>query len=248
MQIAGLLPEAEVIYDLVHTDFKQKKAGLNAFVLKLIAAAAMLCDHVAVVFVGSNYIMRAIGRIAFPIFAYFVAEGYLKTRDAKKYALRLLVFSLVAQVPYALAFGGELYKPNVIFTLFLGLIAIYIIDKGDSIIKFIIPMVLAVTAELIGSDHGAFGVVMVIVFYIGATKMIKLIWAAFLILIMQTVIVLQYQNFNGQYLIFLFYLIPICILCLYNGEKGTNNLAGKWFFYLFYPLHLLLIWLLNIML
>ena len=76
---------------------KKKGLGLNALALKLIAAAAMLCDHTAVVFFNGNYAMRAAGRLAFPIFAFFIAEGYLYTRDVKKYTLRLALFAILAQ-------------------------------------------------------------------------------------------------------------------------------------------------------
>ncbi len=224
---------------------EQESAVLSAFVLKIIAAAAMLTDHVAVAFFNSNYAMRATGRIAFPIFAYFIAEGYFRTRSVKKYAIRLFIFSLIAQAPYVLAFGSEIYKPNVIFTLFLGLIAVYVYDHGDNAFKIIVPLGIALLAELIGSDHGAFGVFMVIIFASTKDNKKKLLWASVLVIVMQATILLQYGSINMRYLMFLFYLLPMGLLYLYNGKKGAAGSFAKWFFYAFYPLHLFLIWLLK---
>ncbi len=224
----------------------KRNTVLNAFVLKIIAAVAMLSDHVAYVFLDGNYAIRAFGRLAFPIFAFFIAEGYRYTKDVKRYAIRLFVFALVAQVPYALAFGKPFYEPNVIFTLFLALMAIWAFDKGNEIAKMSALIAAGVLAELTGSDHGAFGVVMVFLFYIGTDRKKKLISAGVLILLVTAFALIQLKSFNRYALIYLFYLIPLGLLYFYNGKRGPHGFIPRWFFYIFYPLHLLMIALINI--
>jgi len=223
----------------------QRKFGINAFALKIIAAAAMLIDHVAYVFLDGNFAMRSVGRLAFPIFAFFIAEGYIYTRDVKRYAIRLFAFSLVAQVPYYLAFGDKFYQPNVIFTLFLGLVAIYAYDKGKGALKLIVPLAAAVLAEVSGSDHGSFGVMMVFLFYTAGNMKRKLIFAGLLIVFVAAFAVIQLNELNKYALMYLFYLVPLVLLYFYNDTKGPGGKFSKWFFYVFYPLHLLLIWLIN---
>ena len=224
----------------------RQKTGLNAFVLKLIAAAAMLSDHVAYVFLDGNYAVRAFGRLAFPIFAFFVAEGYRYTKDVKKYAVRMLVFALIAQAPYALAFGKPFYEPNVIFTLLLALLAVWAFDKGNEVVKVSGFIAAAVLAELTGSDHGAFGVVMVFLFFIGTDMKKKLMSAGILILLVTAFAMIQIHTFSKYALMYLFYLAPLVLIYFYNGKRGPHGFIPRWFFYIFYPLHLLIIALINI--
>ena len=224
----------------------KRKTGLNAFVLKLIAAAAMLADHVAYVFLDGNYAIRAFGRLAFPIFAFFVAEGYRHTKDVKRYALRMLIFALIAQAPYALAFGKPFYEPNVIFTLFLALLAIWAFDKGNEIVKISVLVGAGVLAEFTGSDHGAFGVVMVFLFFIGTDMKKKLMSAGILIFFVTVFAVIQLNAFDRYALMYLFYLLPLALIYFYNGKRGPHGFIPRWFFYIFYPLHLLIIALINI--
>lgn len=226
-------------------NLEYKKRGISTNLLKVIAACAMLCDHIAVVFFESQYIMRSIGRLAFPIFAFLIVEGYIHTSDVKKYAIRLFAFSLVAQIPYVLAFSGKAYSPNVIFTLFLGLVSIYILDTSESTSKFMVPIALALIAELLSSDHGAFGVMMIIIFYMYKPMKKKIIAGAILIICMQALIIIGNKNIDKYSFIMLFYLAPLILIYLYNGRKGLTNKISKWFFYIFYPLHLILIWLIN---
>ena len=108
----------------------------------------MLIDHTAHVFFPAAIYMRCIGRIAFPIFAFMIAEGYIKTKSVGWYLFRLLVFSLLAQVPYSLMLGNyDSIQLNVIFTLMLGLASIFSIENGNRFIAFIAPLSFALIAE-----------------------------------------------------------------------------------------------------
>lgn len=104
---------------------------MSAFVLKLIACVTMFIDHIGyAIFNGSSW-FNYIGRLAFPIFAFQISEGYIHTRSIKKYLLRLFLFALVSQIPFMLFHSiiSEGFYLNVIFTLLFGLISIVIYDK-----------------------------------------------------------------------------------------------------------------------
>ena len=103
---------------------------MSAFVLKIIALISMTCDHSSYVIFGHFSFLNYIGRLAFPIFAFQISEGYIHTKNLKKYLLRLFVFALISQIPFMLftsIYSSNLYL-NIFFTLFLGLIAITIFD------------------------------------------------------------------------------------------------------------------------
>ena len=121
------------------------KRGINGSTLKWIAALSMLVDHFAVVFrrgsilagsplltSGQYYFLRGVGRLAFPIYAFLLAEGFFHTRSVEKYLLRLLLFGLISEIPFDLAFESawlDMSYQNVFFTLFLGLLAVYLWDR-----------------------------------------------------------------------------------------------------------------------
>ena len=103
---------------------------MSAFILKIIALITMTCDHISYVIFKKFSYLNYIGRIAFPIFAFQISEGYIHTKNLKKYLLRLFVFALISQAPYALyrsAFFAS-FSLNVFFTLFLGLIGIILFE------------------------------------------------------------------------------------------------------------------------
>lgn len=221
---------------------------LSGTTLKWIAVISMLIDHTAEVLINHNaaltdpiwaqiyVLMRGIGRIAFPIYAFLLVEGFLNTRDVKKYLARMLTFAVVSEIPFDLAvFHTPFYwgYQNVFFTLVLGLLALAgenVVHQsvgtfaGTGLWKQALALILCVgTAQLINCDYGAFGVFFIILLYmtrydkktqtvLGA---ISLIW-----------------EFPG-----ILAFIPIR---LYNGTRG--RCGNRYFFYAFYPAHLLALW------
>jgi len=106
--------------------------GINAFVLKSIAIVTMLTDHVGAGLYPSQLWMRAVGRLAFPIFAFLLCEGYFHTRSVKRYAIRLGVFALISEIPFDLLHGGKLFDAgyqNIFFTLLISLLTMYFMDR-----------------------------------------------------------------------------------------------------------------------
>ncbi len=207
----------------------------------------MLIDHTAHMFFPTDIYLRCIGRLAFPIFAFMVAIGYSKTRNVKKYIVRMLIFALIAQIPYVYMIGDFKNIPfNVIFTLLFGLISIYAIDKGKPLYAITIPIVLALLAEFGGFDHSAFGVFMVIaLYYTKDSKILRNITSSILILLFTSTYLFTMGLNSFVWIIILFYLFAIPVINLYNGEKGISNTYTRWFFYVFYPGHILILVLLK---
>ncbi len=105
---------------------------MTSFALKIIAIVSMFCDHFGDAYIGSFSFFNLIGRIAFPIFAFQISEGFIHTKSIKKYFLRLGIFALISQIPFWLFvhkfLGTNDLSLNVFFTLFLGLLGIYLYD------------------------------------------------------------------------------------------------------------------------
>lgn len=190
--------------------------------------------------------LNYIGRIAFPIFAYQITEGYIHTRSFKKYFFRLLLFALISQFPFALFYSifSTTYVLNVFFTLLLGLFCIYIWDRTPS--KFLslsIIAVLLLLAEFTNMDYGYWGVLVVFVFYLCKNNKFALLLSFISLLILKYLPNIITYNFYYKYILFfIFTLLSIIPILLYNGKQGRKI---KYFLYVFYPVHLLLLYLLN---
>lgn len=223
---------------------------MSGSILKIIACIAMLLDHTAafvpdeipgineILFtLGSKevtlrYIMRAVGRMAFPIFAFLITEGFEHTRDRRKYGFNLLLFALISEIPFNLACSCEFffYRQNVFFTLFLGYLALCCVERyrGCRDKKVLMALVsLFVVSIFLRADYGCFGFGFIILLYLlKSNKLLMSIVGA---------CVLPSRWIGG--LAF----IPIC---MYNGKRGfATGLVGKYLFYIFYPAHLLLLYL-----
>lgn len=230
---------------------------MNSFVLKIIAVIAMTLDHIGAAFfpLGSGFqpydiLLRTVGRLTMPIMCFFIGEGYRKTRDRKKYAIRLFVFALISEIPYRLFFEEEI---NVMFTLFIGFCGLWASDvlkdtmKSDS---FRVPVYLlsVIAALLIDSDWGYIGVLLIYAFYHGRESRAKAVLYplsvyAFVLLTayIEALFVNGFGTFYINYIQFAGCL-SIPLLMAYNGNKGPSL---KYLFYVYYPLHLVILWAVN---
>lgn len=218
---------------------------MSSFVLKMIAIIAMLFDHIGYVIFNKFTFMNCIGRLAFPIFAFQMAKGYSHTKNLKKYFFRLFIFAIISQIPYILflsAFNGGFHL-NILFTLILGLISITIYEKLDNKYLGIFLVVLCcIIAQYFYFDYGWFGIATIFIFHIFKDK------KAFMNL---SFILMAFIYYFSKYLISLnliyLFIIFFCILALipinlYNKKKGKNI---KYLFYIFYPLHLIVLYILS---
>ena len=208
---------------------------INTFTLKMIAIVSMLIDHMGAILFPQYIILRYIGRIAFPIYTYTLVEGFMHTRDIKKYMVRLGMFALLSEIPFDLAFRGSviyIQKQNVFFTLFLGVLMLYLLLKSRNRIQSA-ALVLAILllSEFLRTDYSSMGLLMILCFYVFRdNKVMKLLGvAAINVFLMGRV-----QVFAIPALIF---------IALHNGEQGPKC---KKFFYGFYPVHLLALYLISV--
>ena len=210
------------------------KFGINTFTLKMIAIVAMLIDHVGAVLLPQYRILRLIGRIAFPIFTYTLVEGFIHTHDVKKYMTRMGILALISEIPFDLAFTGKILEfghQNVFFSLFLGLLMLYLMAKApDELRSLLCVLVILFVARYLRVDYGYNGLLMVFWYYhYRDNNLMKILGIAFINAFLM----------GGSQVYALFALIPIL---LHNGERGPKC---KGFFYGFYPVHLLVIYFIN---
>ena len=206
------------------------RAGLSGFSLKFIAIVAMTIDHVGAVFFPTAYILRFIGRLTLPIMAFLISEGYFHTRNKKKYFFRLLLFGLISQFPFSMAFSTS--SGNIMFTL-----ALSVLDS-QKFRFFKIPVVCCLIFLTCFCDWPIFGILYVIFFnrYRGDFRMQCVAFSLISIAMMLVFASSYLMHPAGLYHLGVFMALPI--LSLYNGERGHDS---RWLFYLFYPLHLLAI-------
>ncbi len=205
--------------------------SLDSFQLKCIAILSMAIDHIGAVFFPDVILLRGIGRLAFPIFSFLLAEGFFHTGDLRRYLLRLGVFALLSEIPYDLAFHGtvlEFGHQNVFFTLAASLFVLYGMKKvQEESLKVLILLGGMGICEWFGTDYGFLGVLLPVIYAQFRDRFrLKLILGAFWNFLWQPGI--QYLGALAA--------LPIA---LYNGERGRKM---KYLFYLFYPVHLLVLY------
>lgn len=223
--------------------------GLNRNQLKYIAIITMIIDHIAWFFIPSSSFAysfcRFIGKLTAPIMCYFLVEGYKYTSSKTKYLMRLSAFSVISQFAFSLAFFNKLFvfKFNMIFTLLLCFIVLLSYEKiKNKIVKRWIILALIIFSYY--CDWGIFAPLWVLSFYTFKENTLKQALSysinTIIAIIVKYIIIVVYPW--NQILIQLGLLLFIPVLYLYNGEKGKSSKFNKWFFYIFYPLHLLLLY------
>lgn len=226
------------------------KLSLNRNQLKYLAILAMVVDHVAWAFVPKatllGQLMHFFGRITGPVMAFFLAEGYLHTRSVKKYALRLALFALISWPPFCFFEKGIWFGPyfSVIYTLLLGLLAIIIFDRTTLPRWLKLVLIGLVCVASIYSDWSGFVVLWPFCLVIYRDDPKEKWLRFFLIAAVYAFFMLPY-GWKNLYRIGVF--VPALLLrYCYNGEPGSRHPFHKWFFYVFYPAHLLVLDLIKI--
>lgn len=217
---------------------------MSSFVLKLIAIITMSFDHTGNVMIGHFSWMNLIGRIAFPLFIFQLLEGYKHTKNFKKYLIRMILFAVIAQIPFMMflsTYQDDIGGLNIFFTLSLGLLSIYCFDKiPNKMIGFIGSAAFIFLGELLKVDYGSFGVALIFIMYLLRTfhnKTIFTIGYIVVYILHYIPLYITYQNIAYLYLM-LCCMVPIIFMNLYNGKKGPSM---KYLFYLFYPIHLVIL-------
>lgn len=243
-----------------------KKSSLTGSHLKWIAILTMLIDHIGAAllelgllpkiadavlgghsfdYVMEDYlfwyrfddILRAIGRLAFPLFCFLLVEGFLHTKNVKKYALRLGIFALISEIPFDLTFNGKLLEAsyqNVFFTLFIGLLVLIGLNYFQetlpahiSWLRFVVALTGILLAIFLRTDYDAFGIMLIFLLYeFRNIKKLQCIAGAVLML---------FNSTTGC--------LAFLLVWFYNGERGKQ--LPKYVFYAFYPVHLILLFLIR---
>lgn len=224
---------------------------LSGSMLKLLAILIMAIDHTAAFWLwGMSWchdswftlghreislyvVMRMIGRLAFPIFAFLIVEGFLHTHNRWKYGRNLLLFALLSEIPWNLVSSDRFFYSgqNVFFTLFFGYLGLCALEKFQSDFrrKALSLLALLLLSIVFRADYGCAGFGFILMLYLlrNDRLMMAVIGCCFL---------------TARWIAGLAF-IPIC---MYNGRRGfIQGVFGKYLFYLFYPLHLLALYLLR---
>lgn len=215
---------------------------MNVLILKSVALATMIIDHYGAIFQSGENIYRIIGRIAFPVYCFLLVEGFFHTSDVKKYGKRLLLFAIVSEIPFDLAFYGKVgfVHQNIFFTLFIGLAAIYFIDNKEGKYNFNKSLVIAVAgilAMVFSVDYNIMGVIYILSFYFTRSfpRKKQMLYMAG-IMLFTNLMSSPLQQFS---------LLALPFIYFYNGEQGLKNKFLQIMFYAAYPLHLLLFYFLK---
>ena len=245
---------------------KEKVGGLSSFGLHVLAMVFMLCDHSWATLFPQWEWLTCIGRLAFPIFAFMIAEGFYYTRNRWKYLLRLVTCAIISEIPFNLMMGGTVFYPmdqNVLWTFVLALLLMMGIEKARSLNRIWLTALVSLLAIELGwivgmvtmVDYYGFGVLMVFVFYFlrrdpeGGTKNIFVFLGQLVLLYLiceegisgytYQVTVFGLDIYFARQTLAVFALIPIW---LYKGRKGYDAPWFRRFCYGFYPAHILVLY------
>lgn len=238
---------------------KRKWYEFDSAMLHILAMVFMLSDHSWSTLFPSHRWMTGIGRIAFPIFAFMIVEGYHHTHNLKKYITRMFIFALISEIPFDLMVDGVLFYPfhqNVMWTFLIALFCMWVIDKAKAKEKWWLTVIVALLMSVVGAilgfacfvDYYGVGVLTVLVFYFFRGKKWWCYAGQFVLMYWLNVELLggfyyPVTIFGIEFEIIeqglaLIALIPIW---LYRGRQGYHSKLFQYFCYAFYPGHMLLL-------
>lgn len=211
--------------------------------LKLLACITMLIDHLGAVFFPDAQILRIIGRLSYPLYAFLLVEGIHYTRSPLKYGLRLLLVAIVTEYPYDLLFRGEFTwaKNSVMVTLLLGFGAGVCMKDKPLWKQAILALPFVLLGRYANGTYGMYGVVMIVMFC--ATR--NLPYRAAAQFILMVLLSLRMAGFPARLGTQIFAIAGMIPIALYSGEKKSRNRALQWGFTLFYPVHIMIILLIK---
>ena len=249
--------------------------GIDSFTLHILAILFMTLDHSwNVFFVNQNQIwMNLLGRLAFPIFAFMLVEGFYKTENRSKYLKRIFIFAVISEIPFNLLLSTSIFGSpsiffpynNVLWTFGIALYMLVLIEKiknKDNLPvtvkifgKIIISILAMFITHLIGSDYLEYGIMTVLVFYFFRSRK----WWNFVaqVILLTWINIFLIPRYDFSFYLFgnkiyapvqSFAIFSLVFIWLYNGKQGIHNKITKYMFYSFYPLHLLLIVMIYIFL
>lgn len=216
----------------------------------------MLIDHIGCILIPGNSDLRAIGRLSFPLFCFLIVNGFYHTKNKYNYLIRMGIFALISEIPYDLAIHNKIMdfsSQNVFITLFSGLLLIICCEKIKEKINniflkymFYLTLLFAIgyTTTLLNSDYKWYGILLIFLFYLTYGIKIKNKILMSLSIIFSSILYYKAYNSNLQ----LIAIFASIFIFLFEDKKVTLNKWVKWFMYIFYPLHLMILYILRSML
>lgn len=224
---------------------------ITSFLLKVTAVMFMIVDHIGKVFYPYNIYLTLLGKISFPIFAFQITQSYANTKSKQKFIYKLLFFAFISQIPFSLMASTITSNKglNVLFTYAFCLIAITILKKNLKFGLLNLFLLILLNQKIIRFDYGIFAIILIFNFYylnIKNAKKIELILSTISICFLKYIIYIIQDGkiYTERYLLeALFTSLAIIPICMYNKKEGIKC---KYLFYIIYPLHMLLIYLIYV--
>lgn len=228
----------------------RSKIGFSSADLRYLAIVLMLTDHIWLALrPPQGFWMTCIGRLAFPIFAFLIAEGFHHTSDRRRYALRLFVCGLITEIPYDVFISSTFFNmrsQNVLFTLLFGLLALWLFQwarERGGVKHYLLACMgfaaLYVAADRLGVSYGGLGMTMVVMF--GLLRGVKhsILWQLLCLAVLNFLIPGRMMQLGSiPFSIQNFGTLAIVLIALYNGARGAKSKALQYGAYLFYPVHM----------
>lgn len=227
-----------------------KKKRINGYQIKIIAFISMAIDHFAVIFFNNSvlygdviidtnyeevyYVLRGIGRISFPLYAFLLIEGIKHTKSIMHYVFRIFMFAIISEIPYDWGVSGKVVNiqhQNIFFELLLGIVVVSIFQLcekkmrwiGNLVVKILLSMMFMYISEYFRIDYGYVGILVIIMFYLIDNKNLSIIVACLLLSCM-----LKDE---------LFAWLAVFPIAMYDNTRGHYK---KYTFYMAYPIHLII--------
>ena len=214
--------------------------GLSGSALKVIALISMVIDHVALYLMEDGTVlyetMRCVGRIAFPVFAFLIAEGFIHTRSRYRYFFTLLGFAVISEIPWYLLNGAD-GTHNVMFTLALGVLTLIVLEnllQRSLVLGFIWTVGMAGLASWLGVDYEWRGILIIVIFYLFNGYGHSFTYSRDMQFFCTFALMMHYGVMGS--------VVACMILYVYNGTRGfVQGSIAKYGFYAFYPVHLIVL-------
>lgn len=242
---------------------KKTRIETTSISLHIMAMLFMLCDHLwGTIIPGSDW-LTCIGRISFPIFAFMIVEGYFYTKNLKKYVVRIFIFAVISEIPFNLALESRVFYPihqNVLWSFLISLGLICLNEKAKATNKILVQILVGCGTIILGYLLGILtmvdfyhaGILTVLVFYFFRQKKWWSYLGQFLCLWYINTEVLggfgyELVLFGETYFLHrqAFAMLALIPIWLYRGKQGYHSKTLQYVYYVFYPLHLLILGLLK---
>lgn len=229
---------------------RMKNPNINSNQLKILALVCMTLDHIGLILLPQYTFLRVIGRLAFPIFAWMIAEGCRHTRNMGKYLVSITVVGVLYQLEFTLLIHS--LKMNIMLTFAMSVGLCWLLkaarEKGSKLLSLLVPVCLVAVYVLTdilplfvprgyGIDYGFYGVLLPVALYLAKDKKQQFLAAGVFLILLAI-----WSKWPVQWAS----LLALPLLAMYNGQRGNRKL--KWLFYIYFPAHLTVLWMLYFLL